>query len=113
MCQFPVMSAQFVRIGSSLFDVARLLAEDLPSWLDVDFVLNASVALAVAAGLLLVVVVFLVKSILARVLFVRVLGVAVFGLLHYHQTISDCDKSGSCECVFLGRELPGGCATGS
>ena len=103
-----------MRIGATLRRVgAALVGSDLPSWLDVNFVLTASAALAVVAVVVLIALVVVVRSVATRVVSLVVLGLAVFGLLHYRQTIDDCNKSGACACKFLGEDLRGGCATGS
>jgi hypothetical protein len=80
---------------------------ELPSWLDVDFARQVSGALVVVSLLLLIVVMFTVRSVLTRVLVVAMLGAAVFGLLHYRSVLGDCDKNG-CPCEFLGEDLKGG-----
>jgi hypothetical protein len=84
---------------------------ELPTWLDFDFAYTWSAILAVIALILLVVAIFMVRSIGLRVVVVVLLGASVVGLLHYRQTLDHCDKSG-CECKFFGEELEGGgCAT--
>jgi hypothetical protein len=83
----------------------------LPSWLDLHFARNASAAIAVGAVVLLLVVVFTVRSVATRLIVVIMLGAAVFGLLHYRQTLDHCDKAG-CECSLFGSDLKGGgCGT--
>ncbi len=83
----------------------------LPSWLDLDFVRTAAAVLVFAAIVLLIVTIFMVRSIGTRVVVVVMLGVAVFGLLHYRQSLDDCAKQG-CACKLFGEDLKGdGCAT--
>ena len=84
---------------------------DLPTWLDVQFAQTWSAILAIVALIILVVAIFMVRSIGTRVVIVVLLGASVVGLLHYRQTLDHCDKSG-CECKFFGEQLKGGgCAT--
>jgi hypothetical protein len=86
------------------------LVGELPTWLDVDSARTGAAVLAFVAIVLIVVVMFVVRSVLARVLAVLVLGGAVFGLLHYRSVLADCTKNG-CPCTFLGEDLPGGGCT--
>jgi hypothetical protein len=83
-----------------------MLAE-LPDWLDYDFVRNATAVLAVAAIIIVVAVIFSVKSVATRLVVVALLGAAVFGLLRYRDNLADCDKTG-CKCELFGEEIQGG-----
>jgi hypothetical protein len=80
---------------------------ELPSWLDVQFAKTWAGILAIAALVILVVAVFLIRSIAIRVVAVVLLGASVVGLLHYRQTLDHCDKTG-CECKFFSENLKGG-----
>jgi hypothetical protein len=53
------------------------------------------------------VIVFMARSIATRLVAVLLLGTAVFGLLHYRQQLTDCEKHG-CACTLFGEELKGG-----
>jgi hypothetical protein len=83
-----------------------MLAE-LPSWLDVQFAKTAAGILAIVALIILVIAIFMVRSIAVRVIVVVLLGASVVGLLHYRQTLDHCDKTG-CECKFFSENLKGG-----
>ncbi len=83
------------------------LLGDLPSWLNVDVARNAAVGLAVAGTILLVFSLFLLRSIVLRIVAIAILGCAVFGLLHYRSVLDHCDTH-SCACTLFGQELKGG-----
>jgi hypothetical protein len=84
---------------------------ELPSWLDLQFAKTASGVLVIVALILLVLAIFMVRSIGVRVVIIVLLGASVVGLLHYRQQLDHCDKSG-CECKFFGEDLKGGgCAS--
>ena len=89
--------------------VAQVLA-DLPDWLDLDFTRTAAAVLAIVAVVLLLAIVFTVRSIGMKIAAIVLLGGAVFGLLHYRQTLDNCDKNG-CACELLGEDLKGGGCT--
>jgi hypothetical protein len=83
------------------------LVADLPSWADVDF-LRTALGVAVLVGIVAVLVsVFMIRSIGTRVLVLVLLGAAVVGVLHYRQTLVDCDKRG-CACKLFGEDVKGG-----
>lgn len=86
--------------------VAGLLGS-LPDWLDLDFARTGAGALAILGLILVVVIIFMVRSVATRLIAVVVLGAAVFGLLHYRQQLNDCEKQG-CSCVLFGEDLKGG-----
>jgi hypothetical protein len=86
--------------------VVDLLAS-LPSWVDVDFLRTAAGVLVLVGIIAVLVSVFMIRSIGARVLVLVMLGAAVAGLLHYRQTLVDCDKQG-CACKLFGEEVKGG-----
>jgi hypothetical protein len=87
------------------------LVATLPDWLDLKFAKTASAALAIAALILVVTVIFLVRSVGTRLVAVVLLGAAVFGLLHYRDSLTHCDKTG-CACKLFGENLKGGgCAS--
>jgi hypothetical protein len=83
------------------------LPASLPSWVDVDFLRTAAGVMALVAIVAVLVAVFLIRSIGTRVLVFVVLGATVAGLLHYRQTLVDCDKQG-CACTLFGEEVRGG-----
>jgi hypothetical protein len=68
---------------------------ELPGWMDAEFLRNASGTLVIAALLLALVLMFFVRSIGTRLVAIVLLGSAVFGLVHYRQTLEHCDQSGS------------------
>ena len=82
-------------------------AATLPSWLDLDFARTSAAALAILAAAIIVAVVFTIRSIGVRLVIVAMMGAAVFGLLHYRQTLDHCDKHG-CACKLFGEDLKGG-----
>ena len=84
----------------------------MPNWLDYDFVRTATGVLTIVAIIVVVAVIFSVKSVATRLVVVVLLGGAVFGLLRYRDTLENCDKTG-CRCELFGEELQGGgCAVG-
>ena len=89
----------------------RLVA-DLPSWLDLDFVRTTAAVLVLTAVVLLVVTIFMVRSVGTRIVVVVLLGVSVFGLLHHRQSLDDCAKQG-CACKLFGEDLKGDACTTS
>ncbi len=98
-------------MGVRVVHIAASVVGSLPDWLDLHFARNATAVLAIVAVVLLLIVVFTVRSVATRLIVVVLLGVAVFGLLHYRQTLNHCDKSG-CECSLFGSDLKGGgCGT--
>ena len=81
--------------------------------MDAEFLRSASGALVVVSLLLAVVLVFVVRSIGTRLVAVVLLGTAVFGLVHYRQTLEHCGSAG-CSCKFLGEVVRGeNCSTSS
>jgi hypothetical protein len=84
-----------------------LMANTLPSWMDADFLRTTAGALAIASIILILIAVFMVRSIGTRVLIVILLGAAVAGLLRYRETLDHCDKSG-CTCSLFGADVKGG-----
>jgi hypothetical protein len=81
--------------------------------MDVQFLRTASGTIAIAAVLIVIVLVFALRSVLFRVLSVVLVGAAVFGLVHYRQTLERCAKQG-CECKLFGQRVPGdNCSAGS
>jgi hypothetical protein len=75
--------------------------------MDVDFLRTAAGALVVAAIFLLLIAVFMIKSVGTRVLVVLLVAAAVAGLLRYRETLDHCDKSG-CACKLFGEDVKGG-----
>jgi hypothetical protein len=86
--------------------IAPVLAE-LPDWLDLDFARTAAGVLAIVAVVVLLVTVFMVRSVAVRVMVVVLMGAAVFGLMRYRETLDHCDKAG-CPCELFGEDLEGG-----
>jgi hypothetical protein len=84
-----------------------LIADTLPSWADAHFLRTTAGVLAVVSIVLLLVAVFMIRSIGVRVLIVVLLGAAVAGLLRYRETLDHCDKSG-CACKLFGANVRGG-----
>ena len=80
---------------------------NLPSWLGVDAVRDIAAGLAVAAIVGVMVVVFFVHSVAARIVAIVVLGAALFGLLRYRSELDHCDRNG-CTCTLFGHDLKGG-----
>ena len=98
-------------MGVGVLHTARVVASSLPDWLDLHFARNATLVLALIAVIILLVVVFTVRSVATRLIVVVLLGVSVFGLLHYRQTLDHCNKAG-CQCELFGSDLKGGgCGT--
>jgi hypothetical protein len=85
---------------------------DLPSWMDAQFLRSASGTLVIVSLLLALLILAVVKSVGTRVVAVVLLGAAVFGLVHYRQTLEHCDKTG-CACRLLGQTVQGdNCSSG-
>ena len=74
--------------------------------MDAEFLRNASGTLVIAAVLLALVLMFVVRSVGTRLVAIVVLGSAVFGLVHYRQTLEHCDRAG-CSCQLLGEVVRG------
>jgi hypothetical protein len=87
--------------------VLVLVVGKLPDWLDLEFAKTASAVLAVAALIVVVGIIFVVRSVGTRLVAVMMLGGAVFGLLHYRDQLNHCDKVG-CQCKLFGEDLQGG-----
>jgi hypothetical protein len=79
---------------------------ELPGWMDAEFLRSASGTLVVVALLVALVLMFMVKSVATRLVSIVLIGAAVFGLVHYRQTLEHCDKVG-CECSFFGEVVRG------
>ncbi len=91
----------------------RTVIADLPSWLDAQFLRNASGLLVIAAALLALVLIFVLRSVVVRILSVLLVAAAVFGLVRYRQTLDHCAKHG-CACKFFGTSVQGDrCGNGS
>jgi hypothetical protein len=93
-------------VPSNLVGWAGVLG-DLPSWVDLDFALTATALLAIVAVALVLIVLFMVRSVVTRLLVAIAVGAAAFGLLHYRNELQHCDESG-CACVLFGEEIAGG-----
>ena len=84
----------------------------LPTWMDAQFLRTVSGTLVLVSILLALVLMFMVRSIGTRIVALVVLGSAIFGLVHYRQTLERCDRIG-CECKLLGENVQGGnCSRG-
>jgi hypothetical protein len=93
-----------VRIPAYAYN-RRMIAE-LPSWMDAQFLRDLSGTLVLVSILLALVLMFVVRSVGTRLVSLMLLGAAVFGLVHYRQTLERCDKIG-CECKLLGEDVQG------
>jgi hypothetical protein len=80
---------------------------DLPDWADVQFLQSVSGALAIGAILLILVFLFVIRSIARKVFVILVIGACVFGLVHYRQTLEHCNDKG-CSCKLFGETVVGG-----
>ena len=78
---------------------------DLPNWVDVKFLESASGTLVLIAVLAALVFLFVVRSVARKVITIVVIGLAVAGLVRYHQTLERCDAKG-CACKLLGQSVP-------
>ena len=76
----------------------------LPNWVDVKFLESASGTLVLAAVLLALVLLFVLRSVARKVVSLVVIGAAVFGLVHYRQTLEHCDQK-SCSCKLFGQAV--------
>jgi hypothetical protein len=76
--------------------------------MDAEFLRSASGALVVLSVLLALVLTFVVRSVGTRLVAIILLGAAVFGLVHYRQTLEQCNNKTGCECRFLGQVVRGG-----
>ena len=77
---------------------------DLPDWVDTTFLQSASGTLVLVAVLLALVLLFAMRSITRKLFTIAIIGVAVFGLAHYHQTLQSCDDKG-CACKLFGQSV--------
>jgi hypothetical protein len=79
---------------------------ELPAWMDAEFLRNASGTLVIAAVLLALVLMFVVRSVGTRLVAIVLLASAVFGLVHYRQTLEHCDQTAG-SCRLFGEVVPG------
>ena len=80
--------------------------------MDAQFLRSAAGTLVVVSLLLVLVAMFTVKSVGTRLVAIALLGAAVFGLVHYRQTLDHCSKTG-CPCKLLGQTVQGDrCSSG-
>jgi hypothetical protein len=77
---------------------------DLPSWVDVEFLHQLSGTLVVVALLLVVVLMFVLRSLATKLVLILMVAAAVFGLVHYRQTLEKCGPGG-CSCVLFGQKV--------
>jgi len=78
----------------------------LPTWMDAEFLREVTGTLVLVSILLALIMMFTVRSIGTRLVALAMIGTAVFGLVHYRQTLERCDKIG-CECKLLGEVVQG------
>jgi hypothetical protein len=64
-----------------------------------------SVTLVLIAVLVVLVALFVLRSVARKVITIVVLGLAVAGLVRYHQTLERCDDKG-CACKLFGESVP-------
>jgi hypothetical protein len=84
----------------------------LPGYMDAQFLRSVSGTLIVVTLLVALILMFVIRSVGTRLVAIVLLGAAVFGLVHYRQTLERCDKVG-CECKLLGEVVQGdNCSTG-
>jgi hypothetical protein len=76
----------------------------LPNWVDTKFLESAAGTLVLIAVLLVLVLLFVVRSVGRKVITIVVIGVAVAGLVHYRQTLERCDSKG-CACKLFGQSV--------
>jgi hypothetical protein len=77
---------------------------DLPDWVDTTFLQSASGTLVLVAILLALVLLFALRSITRKLFTIAIIGVAVFGLARYHETLKSCDDKG-CACKLFGESV--------
>jgi hypothetical protein len=78
----------------------------LPNWMDAQFLRSASGAGILGSILLVLLVLFVIRSIGMKLVSIVVIGAAVFGLVHYRSTLETCSKHG-CACKLFGQPVPG------
>ena len=78
---------------------------DLPDWVDTKFLSSMSGTLVLALVLVVIVSLFVVRSLARKLITIVVLGLAVAGLVRYHQTLERCDDKG-CACKLFGESVP-------
>ncbi len=93
-----------VRIPAYAYN--RTVIAELPSWINAEFLRDASGTLVLVSVLLALILMFVVRSVGTRLVALMLIGAAVFGLVHYRQTLERCDKIG-CECKLLGEDVKG------
>jgi hypothetical protein len=79
----------------------------LPDWADVQFLQSVSGVLVIGAVLLILVFLFVIRSITRKLFTILVIGACVFGLVHYRQTLEHCNDKG-CSCKLFGETVVGG-----
>ena len=92
----------------------RFVISALPDWADVQFLQSVSGFLIVGGILLVLVFLFVIRSIARKLFVILVIGVSIFGLVHYRQTLEHCNDKG-CSCKLFGETVVGGknCNTAS
>jgi len=76
----------------------------LPTWVDVQFLRQLSGTLVVVALLIVVVLMFVLRSLATKLVIIVMIAAAVFGLVHYRQTLENCG-TGGCSCVLFGQQV--------
>ena len=74
--------------------------------MDAELLRNASGLLVIAAVLVALVLLFVVRSVGTRLVAIVLLASAVFGLVHYRQTLEHCDRAGN-SCRLFGEVVQG------
>lgn len=80
---------------------------NLPDWADVQFLRSVSGALVLGGVLLVLVLLFAIRSITRKLFAILVIGACMFGLVHYRQTLEHCNDKG-CACKLFGQTVVGG-----
>jgi hypothetical protein len=78
---------------------------DLPNWVDTKFLESMTGTFVLIAVLVVLVLLFVVRSVARKVLTIVVIGLAVAGVVRYHQTLQRCDDKG-CACKLFGESVP-------
>jgi len=78
---------------------------DLPNWVDTKFLEGMTGTMVLVAVLAVLMILFVVRSLARKLVTIMVIGVAVFGLVRYHQTLERCDDKG-CACKLFGESVP-------
>ncbi len=80
-----------------------MLATEWPDWLDAEFLRSASTAGVFVVCVLLLVVIFWVRSLATKLLLLVLLAAGAFGLFVYRDDLKQC--ASTCDCSFLGDHI--------